>query len=54
MSEFSHRTKRWTLKKRKISITGRAGALIDLIVPRNAGYSGCAVWKKPRPDILRH
>jgi hypothetical protein len=53
MSKFSHRAKGWTLKRRRISITGRAGALMDLTVPRNIGYSGCVVWRKPRPDILR-
>jgi hypothetical protein len=41
MSKFSHRTKGWTLKRRRISITGRAGAPMDLTVSRNAGYSGC-------------
>jgi hypothetical protein len=54
MSKFSHCAKGRTLKRRRISITGRAGALMDLTVPKNAGYSGCAVWRKPRPDILRH
>jgi hypothetical protein len=54
MSRFSHHEERWTLKRRRISITGRVGALMDLTVPRNARYSGCAVWRKPRPDILRH
>jgi hypothetical protein len=52
-SKFSHHTKGRTLKRRKINITGRAGALMDLTIPRNAGSSGCAVWRKPRPDILR-
>jgi hypothetical protein len=52
--KFSHRAKGWTLKRRRISITGRDGALMDLTVPRNTGYSGCAVWRKLRPDILRH
>jgi hypothetical protein len=28
------------LKKKKISTTGHAGALTDLVVLRNAGYSG--------------
>jgi hypothetical protein len=43
MSKFSHHGKGRTLKRRKINITGRAGALMDLIVPRNVGYSGCAI-----------
>jgi hypothetical protein len=54
MSRFSHHVEGWTLKRRRISITSRTSALMDLIVPRNAGYSGCVVWRKPRPDILRH
>jgi hypothetical protein len=54
MNRFSHHKEGWTLKRRRISITGRAGALMDLTASRNAGYSGCAVWRKPRPDILRH
>jgi hypothetical protein len=53
MSKFSHHAKGSTLKRRKINIADRAGALMDLTIPRNAGYSGCAVWRKPRPDILR-
>jgi hypothetical protein len=52
-NKFNHREEGWTLKKKRISITGRAGALMDLTVPRNAGYSGCAAWRKLRPDILR-
>jgi hypothetical protein len=54
MNRFSHHKERWTLKRRRISITGRAGALMDLTVPRNVGYTGCTVWRKLRPDILRH
>jgi hypothetical protein len=54
MSKFSYRAQGWTLKKRRINITGRAGALMDLTVPKNAGYSGCAVWRKPRLDTFRH
>jgi hypothetical protein len=54
MSRFSHHAEGWTLKKGRISIIGRAGALMDLTVLRNAGYSGCAAWRKPRLDILRH
>jgi hypothetical protein len=42
MSRFSHHAEGWTLKRR-ISITGGAGARMDLTVPRNAGYSGYAV-----------
>jgi hypothetical protein len=41
------------LKRRRISITDHAGALMDLTIPRNAGYSGYAVWRKPRLDILK-
>jgi hypothetical protein len=39
------------LKKKKISITVRDGALMDLTVLRNAGFNGCIAWKKPRLDI---
>jgi hypothetical protein len=53
-SKFSHHTKGWTLKKRKISVTDCVGALMDLTIPRNAGYNGYIVWRKPRPDILRY
>jgi hypothetical protein len=42
-----------TLKK-KISTTGRAGALTDLVILRNTGYSGYALWRKPRPSTLRY
>jgi hypothetical protein len=50
----NHHEEGWTLKKKRISVTGRVGALMDLIVPKNAGYNGCAAWRKPRLDILRH
>jgi hypothetical protein len=52
-SKLSHRAKGRTLKRRRINITGRTSALMDLTVPRNVGYSGCAVWRKPRPNISR-
>jgi hypothetical protein len=32
-----------TLKKKKISTTSRAGALTDLVILKNAGYSGYAL-----------
>jgi hypothetical protein len=54
MSRFNHHAEGWTLKRRRISMTGRAGALMDLTIPRNAWYSGYTVWRKRRPDILRH
>jgi hypothetical protein len=54
MSRSSDHAERWTLKRRRISIIGRVGALMDLTIPKNVGYSGCAIWRKPRPDILRH
>jgi hypothetical protein len=50
--QIEPRAKGRTLKRR-INITGRAGALMDLTVPRNAGYYGYAVWRKLRPDISR-
>jgi hypothetical protein len=34
------------LKKKKISTTGRAGALTDLFVLRNTGYSGYAFKRR--------
>jgi hypothetical protein len=37
----------------KISITSRAGALTDLVVLKNAGYSDYAFWRKPMPSTLR-
>jgi hypothetical protein len=46
--------RRVDLKRRRISITGCAGALMDLTIPKNAGYSGYTVRRKPRLDILRH
>jgi hypothetical protein len=53
-NRFNHHEEGWTSKKKRISITVRAGALMDLTVPRNVGFSGCAAWKKLRLDILRH
>jgi hypothetical protein len=38
-SRLGHHARR-TLKKKKISTTGYAGALMDLVILRNAGYSG--------------
>jgi hypothetical protein len=53
MNKLSHRAKGRTLKRRRINITGCAGALMDLTIPRNTGYSSYAVWRKPRPNFLR-
>jgi hypothetical protein len=53
MSKLSHCAKGRTSKRRRINVIGHAGALMDLTVPRNAGYSGCAIWRNPRPDISR-
>jgi hypothetical protein len=53
MSKLSHHTERRTLKKNRTNITGHAGALMDLIIPRSVGCSGCAVWRKLRPNISR-
>jgi hypothetical protein len=43
------------LKKKKISTTGHAGALTDLVVLKNAGYSGYAqyleILRKARPNL---
>jgi 3-hydroxy-3-methylglutaryl CoA synthase len=41
-NRFNHHEEEWTLKKKRISITIRAGALMDLTVSRNVGFSGCA------------
>jgi hypothetical protein len=53
-NRFNHHEEGWTLKKKRISITGHAGSLMDLTVLRNAGFSSCAAWKKLRLDILSH
>jgi hypothetical protein len=42
------------LRRRKISIIIRGGALMDSFILRNVGFSGCAAWKKLKPDILNH
>jgi hypothetical protein len=47
MSKLIHHVGR-ILKKTRINITGRAGALMDLFVPKSAGYSSYTVWRKPR------
>jgi hypothetical protein len=44
----------WTLREKKISIIVRGGALMDSIILRNAGFSGCTAWKKLKPDISNH
>jgi hypothetical protein len=41
------------MKEKKISTTGRAGALMDLVFLINVGYSGYAIWRKSRPSTLR-
>jgi hypothetical protein len=53
-SRFNHHKGGWILEKKKISIIIRDGALTDSIVLRNAGFTGCAAWKKLRLDILSH
>jgi hypothetical protein len=42
MSKPNHHAEKRTLKKKRIDITGRAGALMDLIIPRSAekGFGG--------------
>jgi hypothetical protein len=37
MSKPSHRAEKRTLKTKRTNITGRAGALMDLIVPKSRG-----------------
>jgi hypothetical protein len=53
-SRFDHHKGGWTLRRKKISIIVRGGALMDSIVLRNAWFSGCAAWKKLKPDISNH
>jgi hypothetical protein len=38
-NRFNHHEEGWTSKKKKISITVRAGALMDLTVPRNSAVA---------------
>jgi hypothetical protein len=49
---LSHHARR-TLKEKKVSTTGRASALMDLVILRNAGYNSYVIWRKPRPSTLR-
>jgi hypothetical protein len=61
MSKLSHRAKRRTLKKKRTNITDRAGALMDLIVPRSRVQRLCSLeeaeakylemLRKARPDL---
>jgi hypothetical protein len=53
-SRFNRHKGGWTLRKKKISIIIRRGALMDSIVLRNAGFSGCTAWKKLKLDISNH
>jgi hypothetical protein len=53
-SRFNHHKGGWTSKKKRINITVRAGALMDLTALRNIGFSGCVAWKKLRLNILSH
>jgi hypothetical protein len=39
--------------KKKVSIIAHVDALMDLIVPRSTGFSGCVAWRRPRPSISR-
>jgi hypothetical protein len=41
-SIFNHHKGGWILEKKKISIIVCGGALMDSIVLRNEGFSGCA------------
>jgi hypothetical protein len=49
MSKLSHHAERRTLKEKRTNITGCAGALMDLIIPRSAGCSGYTDAKKGAP-----
>jgi hypothetical protein len=45
----------WEIQKmRRTSITDHAGVLMGSTGPRSGGYSGCATWKKPRPNTWKH
>jgi hypothetical protein len=39
--------------KKKIVIIVHVGALMDLIIPRSAGFSGCVAWRRLRPSTSR-
>jgi hypothetical protein len=41
-NRLGHHARR-TLKKKKISTTGRAGVVMDLVILRNVGYNGYAI-----------
>jgi hypothetical protein len=51
---LDHHKGGWTLRRKKISIIIRGGALMDSIVLRNVGFSGCVAWKKLKLDISNH
>jgi hypothetical protein len=53
-SRFDRHKGGWTLRKKKISIIIHGGALMDSIILRNAGFSGCTAWKKLKPDLSNH
>jgi hypothetical protein len=40
--------------KRRIGIIIHDGALMDSIVLRSIGFSGCAAWRKPRLNTSSH
>jgi hypothetical protein len=45
----------WKIQKmRRTSITDHAGFLMGSTDLRSGGYSGCATWKKPRPNTWKH
>jgi hypothetical protein len=50
MNKTSQHTQREIQKMRRTSITDRAGVLMGLTDPKSGGYSGCATWKKLRPN----
>jgi hypothetical protein len=51
---FGHHEGKRTLMKRRIGITVHVGALMDSIILRSAGFSGCEAWRKPRLSTSSH
>jgi hypothetical protein len=50
MNKTSRHIQREIQKVRRASITDHAGVLMGSTGPRSGGYSGCAAWRKPRPN----
>jgi flagellar biosynthesis/type III secretory pathway chaperone len=50
MNKTSRHIQRKIQKLRRTNITDHAGVLMGSTGPRSRGYSGCAAWRKPRPN----